>query len=59
MSEGVIIIIGWILCGLLGTLIQVKFQIPKVIKTEFIILIILGIIFGPINLLATLQEWRD
>jgi type III secretory pathway component EscS len=58
MSEWVIIIAGWMILGLLGTLIQVIGQVPKdeLTLTNGIKLSIIGIIFGPINLMATFEK---
>ena len=59
MGDVVLFIIAlWVGCGLLGAAIQYFFQAPKSERgwalAKYMILI--GLLFGPINLLATFEK---
>ncbi|MHA2183131.1 MAG: hypothetical protein ACXAAH_17060 [Promethearchaeota archaeon] len=61
MSTFEFIFIFWCLPGLLGTIIQIVGQLPKedLTLTNGIKLSLIGLVMGPINLLATFEKRKD
>jgi len=58
MTETTLFITGWIILGAIGSLIQILTQVPKDELTLMtgIKLCAIGILFGPINLMATFEK---